>query len=83
MSVSIDKITEDFSTLPIKEKIEFLKRVTALHSGKWVELDGKLHFIPEGPPATGEEEQVFEMANREIDSGRGVSLDELKRQFEV
>lgn len=76
MSVSIEKITEDFSTLPLKDKIEFLKRVTASLSGEWVELDGKLHFIPEGPPATGEEEQIFEMVNREIDSGEGISLDE-------
>lgn len=50
--------------------------------GEWVEMDGKLHFIPEGPPAT-EEEEVFQRENEEIDAGRGITLHELKKKFEV
>ncbi|MDN5376451.1 MAG: hypothetical protein PWQ39_1492 [Thermacetogenium sp.] len=49
--------------------------------GEWVEMDGKLHFIPEGPPAT--EEEVFQRENEEIDAGRGITLHELKKKFEV
>lgn len=51
--------------------------------GEWIELDGKLHFIPEGPPATDEEEKHLERANADIDAGQGVLLDEFRKQFEV
>ncbi|HAP93618.1 MAG TPA: hypothetical protein DCM26_03200 [Desulfotomaculum sp.] len=79
MSLLIERVTQDFSCLTPGEKIEFLKRITIVPPGEWIEVDSKLYFIPEGPPATEEEERVFEQANAEIEAGRGVTLDELKR----
>ncbi|GEM_PF-6845553 len=81
MSFAIKKITEEFTALPTQEKIEFIKHVVASPPGEWVELNGKLYFIPEGPPATNEEEEIFEIANREINAGRGVSLNEFREEI--
>lgn len=79
MAISIEKLREGFLTLNPREKVQFLKTVIAAPPGEWIETEGRIHFIPEGLPATEEEETVFARANREIDNGRGVSLDELKR----
>lgn len=83
MSLSIERIAKDFSILTSQEKIEFLRKVIVSPPGEWVELDNKLYFIPEGPPATEKEEETFEKANAEIDAGMGVSLDELKRRVGI
>lgn len=79
MSVSIEKLKRDFSALEPAEKVRFLKDVIAVPPGEWIEVNGRIHFIPEGPPATEEEELVFEQAKRDIEQGQGVTLDELKR----
>jgi hypothetical protein len=79
MSFAFEKINLEFALLTPQEKIEFLKK-NIVSPGEWVEYNGKLYFIPEGPPATREEEKIFEHANREIDAGRGVSLDEFRRE---
>lgn len=76
MDIAIENITKEFENLKPQEKIEFLRRVIANSPGEWVELGGKLCFIPEGPPATDEEERVFEKANAGIDAGEGVPLKE-------
>lgn len=81
MSLAIEKITREFSNLTTQEKIEFLKKVIAGPPGEWIELDNKLYFIPEGSPATEEEEKAFAQANAEIEAGQGVTLDELKRSL--
>lgn len=83
MPATIEKLKRDFSTLNPLEKVQFLKTVIAVPPGEWVEIDGKIHFIPEGPPATEEEERVFERASRDIEEGRGVTLDELKTSLGV
>lgn len=80
MSLSIEKITKDFTILTSQEKIEFLRTVIVAPPGEWIELNGKLHFIPEGPPATEEEEKALDYAKAEIEAGRGVPLDELKKR---
>ncbi|AFV10463.1 hypothetical protein Tph_c02160 [Thermacetogenium phaeum DSM 12270] len=83
MLSALEKVSQDFLALTLQEKLEFLKRITNTPPGEWVEMDGKLHFIPEGPPATEEEEEVFQRENEEIDAGRGITLHELKKKFEV
>ncbi|HHY99219.1 MAG TPA: hypothetical protein GX509_10825 [Firmicutes bacterium] len=83
MELPIEKVAKEFSALPSGDKLEFLKRIVIAPPGEWIELDGKFHFVPEGPPATEEEEKAFEQANAEIDAGRGVTLHELKRTLKI
>ncbi|RJQ28205.1 MAG: hypothetical protein C4589_06925 [Peptococcaceae bacterium] len=81
MSFAVKKITREFTALPMQEKIKFLKNVIASPPGEWIEHNGKLYFVPEGPPATKEEEEIFEIANKEINAGHGVSLDEFREEI--
>ncbi|MBE3571557.1 MAG: hypothetical protein IMW95_01205 [Moorella humiferrea] len=83
MSLAIEKLADEFISLTTQEKIEFLKKVIAGPPGEWIELDGKLYFIPEGPPATKEEEETFKKSQLEIETGQGVPLNELRKRLEI
>ena len=83
MSFTLEKVTEEFVTLTTQEKVNFLKRIVVTPPGEWVELNNKLYFIPEGPSATEEEREILENANKEIDNGQGISLNELKKKLKV
>lgn len=83
MSFAIEKISKAFVNLTPQEKMEFLKRIVTAPPGEWVELDDKIHFIPEGKPATEEEEESIKRVEAEFDAGQGVSLGELQKRCKI
>ena len=83
MSPAIEKISRDFSALQPTEQIDFLKTVITIPPGQFVQLDGRIHFIPEGPPSTDEEKDLFAKAEAEIEAGEGITLDELRTKLKI
>ncbi|MDA8336339.1 MAG: hypothetical protein M0Z41_15355 [Peptococcaceae bacterium] len=83
MSPAIEKISREFFALLPDEQINFLKTVIATPPGQLVQLDGRVHFIPEGSPADDEEKELFARAEAEIEAGKGITLDELRANLKI
>lgn len=83
MSPAIEKISREFSALLPDEQIDFLKTVITIPPGHLVQFDGRIHFIPEGPPVSDEEKDLFTKAEAEIEAGKGITLDELRTRLNI
>lgn len=82
MSLALEKIAKEFATLTPQEKIEFLKRVTISNHGEWVELNGKIIFIPyDDEPWTEEDEAYWQEGQTDIAEGRVKPWDQVKKEL--
>lgn len=83
MSPTIEKISREFFALLPDEQINFLKTVIIIPPGQLVQLNGRIHFVPEGAPVTDEEKDLFARAEAEIEAGEGITLDELRAKLTI